>query len=257
MKQLSYMLRGWILVACLLAGSTGIAQNDTLKILFVGNSFTYFNNLPQMVAAMGASQGVPLFTRQSTVGGSSLEQHWKGEKGTRTMEILASEDWDYVVMNNHSTSALKTPESFMEYGKKFAEKIKSMGAKPVFMMTWAYKSNPLMQDVITSKYLALAAETDSEYVPCGPIFEKIRHNRPDMELFFDDKHPSATGTYALALAFYKFFSGRTVTKMPERLTMLDHFGEKLYLVFMSDEDASFLQQLVEEFDFNLDPILKK
>ena len=128
------------------------AQKDTLRVLFVGNSFTYFYNLPQMVSAIAASQDVAIFTRQSTVGGSNLEQHWKGEKGTVTMPMLENGDWDYVVMNNHSTSAIETPKSFMEYGRKFAERVKAIGAKPVFMMTWAYKSNPLMQDKITEMY---------------------------------------------------------------------------------------------------------
>ena len=58
------------------------------RILFVGNSFTYFYNLPQVVAAMAASQGVSLETRQSTVGGSNLEQHWQEEKGTQTRRLL-------------------------------------------------------------------------------------------------------------------------------------------------------------------------
>ncbi len=225
------------------------AQQDTLRVLFVGNSFTYFYNLPQMVAAMAQTQKVPIVTRQSTVGGSNLEQHWKGEKGTVTMPLLDNGNWDYVVLNNHSMSAIETPESFMEYGRKFAERIKAKGAKPVFMMTWAYQSNPLMQEKITEMYRKLAAETGSDYVPCGPLFAAARHWRPDLELFADDKHPSANGTYLLALAFYKYFAEKTVMDIPERLTTKDIFGEKLYLVFMAKENASFLQQLVEEFDF--------
>lgn len=226
------------------------SQPDTLRVLFVGNSFTFFNNLPQMVSAMAASQDVAIFTRQSTVGGSNLEQHWKGERGTKTMAMLDSADWDYVVLNNHSLSAIEDPDGFLEYGRKFAEHIRNKGAKPVFMMTWAYKSNPLMQKEISERYAQLAAETRSDYVPCGPLFASARQWRPDLEMFFDDKHPSPNGTYLLALAFYKFLSGKTVMGIPHRLATKDLFGEKLYLVFMNEEDAKFLQQLTEEFDFS-------
>ena len=219
------------------------------RILFVGNSFTYFYNLPQVVAAMAASQGVSLETRQSTVGGSNLEQHWKEEKGTQTRRLLEEQRWDYVVFNNHSLSAIDHPESFMEYGRKFAGLVREKGAEPIFMMTWAYKSNPLMQDKITEMYKRLAAETGSDYVPCGPLFASARQWRPDLELFSDDKHPSPNGTYLLALAFYKYLSGKTVMGIPERLATKDLFGEKLYLVFMNKDDAKFLQQLTEEFDF--------
>ncbi|MCB0641280.1 MAG: hypothetical protein KDC44_06550 [Phaeodactylibacter sp.] len=240
------ILKGFFLALSILFAWTVQAQDTAPKrILFVGNSFTYFYNLPQVVASMAETQGIELITRQSTVGGSSLEQHWKGEKGTRTREILDSGDWDYVVFNNHSNSAIKTPESFMEYGRKFAELVRSKGAEPVFMMTWAYKSNPLMQPEITRMYLKLAEETKSAYVPAGPIFEAARHWRPDMELFFDDKHPSSNGTYMLGLAFYRFFTGNTTAGIPERLTTTDKDGENLYLIFMHREDADFLQQLVD------------
>ena len=221
-----------ILCISLIAGlfQTGYSQRaDSIRVLFVGNSFTYFYNLPQVVSAMAKSQGVNIYTRQSTVGGSNLEQHWKGEKGTKTRDILKSGHWDYVVFNNHSLSSIDTPESFMEYGKKFADLVRQGGGKPVFMMTWAYKSNPLMQTKITEMHKQLAQEARADYVPAG--------------------HPSSNGTYLLGLAFYKYFSGKSTAKIPDRITCKDWQGEKLYLLFMPKEDANFLQQLVDEFTF--------
>jgi hypothetical protein len=82
-----------------------IAQNKKeLNVLFVGNSFTYFYNLSQVVTAMSETKGFKIKTRQSTVGGSNLEQHWKEDKGTQIRKILSSQKWDYVVFNNHSSS---------------------------------------------------------------------------------------------------------------------------------------------------------
>lgn len=217
------------------------------RVLFVGNSFTYFYNLPQVVAAMVKSQDGNIVTRQSTVGGSNLEQHWKGEKGTITRQLLEEQRWDYVVFNNHSTSAIDTPDSFMEYGRKFAALVKEKGAQPVFMMTWAYESNPLMQNRISEMYEALATETESDFVPAGPLFAEARKWRPDLDLFFDDKHPSANGTYLLGLAFYKYFTEKNTLDIPHRLQTKDLNGEKLYLIFMSTENADFLQQLADEY----------
>jgi len=246
-------LVAWIGILGLVIGlaSTAGAQQDTTRILFVGNSFTYFYNLPQVVAAMAREQGVVLLTRQSTVGGSSLEQHWKGEKGTQTRTLLESANWDYVVFNNHSTSAIDSPDSFLEYGRKFADLTRQRGAKPIFMMTWAYASNPLMQPAITAGYLQLATATQAAYVPAGLLFAEARKWRPDLDLFFDDKHPSSNGTYLLGLAFAKYFTGKVTTGLPPRLTTTDRDGEKLYLLFMKEEDAAFLQQLVDDFDFDL------
>lgn len=227
------------------------AQNDTMRVLFVGNSFTYFYNLPQVVSSMAATQDIVIITRQSTVGGSNLEQHWKGEKGTRTKVLLESQKWDYVVFNNHSLSAINTPTEFMEYGEKFVKLVRELGAEPIFMMTWAYKSNPLMQSEITRMYIKLCQETKSEFVPCGPLFAEARKWRPNLNLFDDDKHPSSNGTYLLGLAFFKHFTQLSTVDIPKRLTTKDINGEKLYLLFMNQTDADFLQQLVDDFNFKL------
>lgn len=219
---------------------------EPIRVLFVGNSFTYFYNLPQLVAAMAESQGKAIITRQSTVGGSNLAQHWRKEKGTKTMGLLETENWDYVVFNNHSTSPIDRQDEFDEYGKKFADLVKSKGAQPVFMQTWAYKSNPLMQTQITAAYGKLAEETGSLLVPGGLLFQEVRHWRPDINMFFDDKHPSSNATYLLGLAFYRFFTNDSLEKIPARITTLDKDGELLYLLFVPNEDADFLKQIVLE-----------
>jgi hypothetical protein len=225
------------------------AQQDTLRVLFVGNSFTYFYNLPQVVSSMARSQDLIIETRQSTVGGSSLNEHWNREKGTLTREMIEQGQWDYIVFNNHSLSTINSPEEFMEYNKRFAELSRAHGAEPVFMMTWGYKSNPLMQSTITHWYNKSAQETSADVVPCGLLFEQVRNSRPDFELFFDDKHPSYNGTYLLGLSFFKYFTNKKTKDIPRRLTTQDINGENLYLIFMHQEDADFLQQVVDDFTF--------
>ncbi len=242
-----------ILLICAL-GLTGLsveAQEEAKRILFVGNSFIYYHNLPQMVAAMAKTQGIELETRQSTVGGSNLEQHWKGDNGTKTRELLDSEKWDYVVFNNHSLSALLTPGSFDEYGKKFAELVKQKGAMPVFMITWGYLSNPLIQGKVTPAYEQLAKESGAMIVPAGPLLSEARKLRPDLKLYEDDKHPSANGTYLIGLTFFKFFTGRATAEIPHRLGTYDEDGELLYLCFLSEQDADFFQMLVDDSVFDL------
>ena len=87
-------------------------EEKPVKILFVGNSFTFFWNMPQLVKAMGESQGIPLDIHQSTVGGSNLKQHWYEEKGTITRKLLNEQDWDYVILGDHSISTINAPERF-------------------------------------------------------------------------------------------------------------------------------------------------
>lgn len=229
--------------------------HDTPRVLFVGNSFTFFYNMPQGVQAMCMEKDVPLNIRQSTVGGSTWEQHWKEQKGTQTRKMIEDQAWDYIVFQNHSMSPIKDSASFMEYGLKFAELARTKGAEPVFMMTWAYASNPLMQSRITSMYRMLAKKANAHLVPVGEVFRECRDIHPQLDLFFDDKHPSETGTYLIALTFTKFFTGESVLGLPKRITTKDRNDEKLYLYFLEEDEAKYLQQLVDNFE--IEPLKKQ
>ncbi len=224
-------------------------EEEPLKVLFVGNSFTYFWNMPQLVKAMGETQGVSLEIHQSTVGGSNLKQHWHEEKGTLTRKLIEEGNWDYVVLGDHSLSTINTPDLFKEYGQKFSELIRSVGAEPIFYLTWAYKSNPLMQPTITKEYLGLAQELNAKVIPVGPIWMKARELRPDINLYFDNKHPSSDGSYLIALIVYKSLTGNSISEISNRVTTIDKDGEKLYLSFVLTETASFFKQLVRETNF--------
>tara|TARA_A100000171_G_scaffold18150_2_gene16700 strand:- start:3459 stop:4235 length:777 start_codon:yes stop_codon:yes gene_type:complete len=237
------------LLAILLLPTSLFGQQDTLRVLFVGNSYTYFWNLPQLVTAMAESQGIPIITRQSTVGGSTLEEHWNEEKETKTRALLESGDWDYVVMNNHSMSTINTPADFDKYGKLFAELIKSKGAKPVFYMTWARKADPSMQPTITKGYNELGKSTQSNVVPVGEIWKKSIGLKPEIDLYFPDgSHPSPEGTYLNALAFYKFLTGKATADIPHRLTRIDKDGETMYLAILMEDVADYFQDLVDSFE---------
>lgn len=226
-----------------------IAQNKPIKVLFVGNSFTYYNNLPHVVSAMAKSQGYTIDTKHSTAGGVTLEDHWKSKQGTQTRKMIKNENWDYVVFNNHSLSAINTPKDFITYSKKFADLVKEKGAEPIFMMTWAYKSNPLMLSEVEKMYKELGQLTETDIVPCGSLFAASLDYRPDLELFHDDKHPSQNGTYLLGLSFYKYFIGKKVTYIPENIFTLDKNEQPLYLLFTNPRDANFMKKLVADFPF--------
>ncbi len=243
--------RNLILVALFFPLSALAQQADTLDILFVGNSYTYFWNLPQHVNLMAASQGRSFASRQSTAGGSNWEHHLQGERDLRSVELIRQEGWEYVVLQNHSMSTLNRLAEFRKNGKTLISMIRKAGAEPVLYMTWAREFNPLMQDPITSGYLSLAKAERVSVVPVGLVWAKVRALRPDLKLFDPDgSHPSPVGTYLNALIFYRFFSGAATAEIPNRLQTTDKDGEKTYLNFLTQNDADFLQQVVDLFDFS-------
>lgn len=223
-----------------------LQSQDTTRVLFVGNSYTYFWNLPQVVQAMAVTQDVPLVTAQSTAGGVNLGQHWRGDRGLSTHDKIDHGQWDYVVLQDHSLRTIQARDSLNHFVALWETKIEKSNAAPLLYLTWAREFNPLMQDPITDGYESIGKQLGIPIVPVGEVWEMARLLRPDIDLYDPDgSHPSALGTYLTALTFYKSLAGDSVADIPPRLASKDHKGEKLYLMIVSPNDAAFCKDVVE------------
>jgi len=224
-------------------------DSETVKVLFVGNSYTYFWNLAQTVETMAKSNEVDLTVRKSTAGGTNWKQHWEGDKGLQTRKIISEGDWDIVFLQNHSRSTIEYLDQFMEYGELLIELVKENGAKPVLYETWARSYNPLMINQIKTGYHKLAEKHKVEVVHVGEIWEMALELRPNIRLYDpDDSHPSTIGTYLNACIFYSYLTGNKAMGLNERISKADEDGELLYLSIMSKNDAYFLQDVVDTFN---------
>lgn len=217
------------------------------KVLFVGNSYTYFWNLPQTVQAMAAEKKLQLITRQSTAGGAHWGHHWRGERELETLQVIENGDFDAVVLQNHSLSTIERLDSMQFFGAKLAERIKNKQADIYLYMTWAREWNPYMQEKITEGYRKLAKQLKASIVPVGPAWERARQLRPGFPLYDPDgSHPSAMGTYLTACVFFGVLTQQSPVGLPNRLISQDKDGEKLYLTIQKAEDVAFCQRVAEE-----------
>ena len=229
------------------------AQSDIpKKVLFVGNSYTYFWNLPQNVALLAESQNIDLKTAQSTIGGSNLGQHWRSDRELKSVELIKTGEYDAIVLQDFSMQAIQHPDSLIYYGELLGKLIKSNNAKPYLYMTWARQWDPLMQQPIVEKYTELGKKIGAVVVPVGLAWQTARSLRSDLKIFDEDgSHPSALGTYLSACVFYGVLTGKSPIGLPNRLTTTDKNGEKLYINIQSAENALFCQkvaaQTIEEF----------
>lgn len=237
-----------ILIAVGISFYSSFAQESQYKsVLFVGNSYTYFWNLPQNVALMAEAAEIPLKTRQSTVGGINLGTHWRGERELQSRQLIESGDFDAVVIQDLSTRPVDDPDSTLYYGQLFGELIQNSGARPYVYLTWAREYNPLMQEKLTATYVQLAKNIGATVVPAGPAWELARSLRPGLPLYDPDgSHPSSLGTYLTACVFYGILTGESPVGLPNRLITTDKYGEKLYMNITSPTDALFLQEVAEK-----------
>ncbi|MCO5251808.1 MAG: hypothetical protein M9949_10365 [Candidatus Kapabacteria bacterium] len=73
-------------------------------------------------------------------------------------------------------------------------------------MTWEYKDDPGMAAMLAGSYTAIADELGCEVVPVGLVWNKVRNERPDLDLYTDFKHPNNVGGYLSACVFYSFLT---------------------------------------------------
>jgi len=243
--------------------SLSAQQEDGLDVLFLGNSYIYFNNLPEMVWAMSEALGnTELRVGAHTHGGSTLQGHL--EDG-HLPELLngnpSGNAWEIVVLQEQSSlgtplldrgsGQLGTPTAFHAAARQVSELVRSRGAEPLLYMTWAKQRHPDQIDDLAAAYQDIGRELQAGVAPAGLAWDRVRSERPDLQLFVEDgSHPNATGTYLTACVIYATLTGSSPVGGPSRIegAPWDVSGASsvepdVELVTLDAETAEYLQRV--------------
>lgn len=247
MKTFKHLL---IIIVFLGLHNESLAQveKDSLRVLFVGNSYTYVSNMPHLVSLISESTNVKLITTKSTAGGASLSDHWNGEKGLKSREAISKGNYDIVVIQGHSMETIERKDDFLKYSQKLSDLAKASGAKPYFYVTWARQKVPQYQEVITETYQQAAKQNDCGLIPVGEAWKLARTLRPDIQLFIlDGSHQSDLGAFLTALVFVGNFTKEIPENLRSRYSVLDARGEEVVLFREDALDIVFCQKVAAEF----------
>ena len=174
-------------------------QSRSTKLLFIGNSFTQRNNLPQLLAELAAARNLSIRHELISVGGASLRTHWNAG---RAAKAVATGGYDYVVLQEQSTLPVKNAQRMAENVRLFDEAIKQSGSRTVLYMTWARQHAPQSQSKIAAAYNTIGKELGATVVPVGLVWQDFlaQHDRP---LLYDrdQSHPTLAGSYLAACVF--------------------------------------------------------
>ena len=246
-----YQRKNIFLTFLLIFALTKVSANinrDTLRVLFVGNSYIYYNNLPQMVSLISDSLNTKLICKKSTYGGSTLGDHWNSRKGLRTREILEQEKFDIVIIQDNSMWPLEHADSVLMFGKLFCDLIKSKNATPYIYNTWSRESTPQTQSAINKTYESLALQTQSVLVPVGSIWAEAKAQKPTVQLYMsDDSHPSWHGTFLTALSFVKKITGTLPTRYKSMYNYPAMDKENIFIMWMPQDDVFFYDKIVKNY----------
>jgi hypothetical protein len=212
------------LFAPTLRGDLALARSDWpgLRVLFVGNSFTFENSLPALVhnLAAGDPGGRPIYSVEYAAPGWSLRQ---ADKDGGLTKLLRDIKWDVVVLQEKSW-LLSFPEeqwgrSTYPFARDLHGKIAASGARTLLFMTWGYALGDRrtvphdtyaeMQMRLAEGYSRLGAELGARVAPAGLAWAEALRRKPALDLWADDgQHPGRSGSYLAACVFYAALTGR-------------------------------------------------
>lgn len=184
---------------------------DATNILFVGNSLTYTNDLPGMIAALIDSAGRgPVTVTSLAFPDYGLEDHW-GQG--RVQQQLTREGWDFVVMQQ-GPSATEGRPSLLEYAERFAVPIRAAGAEPALYMVWPALVRSFDWDGVRDSYLMAAERAGGIFLPAGEAWREAWQRDASLALYGSDGfHPSPLGSYLAALVIAERITGRSAVGM--------------------------------------------
>ncbi len=203
----------------------GIDNTENLPIsksvLFIGNSYTNYNDMPQQVKEMANSVNDELILGLHVPSGTRISDH---NESMELEEKIDSRKWDYVTIQTQSSESALSQDHFdnnvYPHVLSIVNKIKSnyLNSSALFYMTWGYENGEFpslcvnlpylcefegMNDKLTERYTFMAQSTNSVLSPVGIVWKNIRNSHPEIDLYrADESHPSHNGSFLAACTFY-------------------------------------------------------
>jgi hypothetical protein len=191
-------------------------SQDSLSVLFIGNSYVYTYDLPNVLKNLAQSKGDILTVASKTNGGYTFQNHVNDPV---TYSKIHLTDWNYVVLQGQSQEPsfpyAQVNSSTLPFAVQLADSVyaNSSCSQAVYFMTWGRQNGDSQWDSINTfdkmnqrlrdAYLRIADAANGSVAPAGPAWKYIRDNYPNINLFSaDGSHPSFEGTYLNACVFY-------------------------------------------------------
>lgn len=202
----------FLLIVCgSVAGpSTTEAQSFTsdsaprVRVLFLGNSYTHFNEYPRLFQNLAMSAAVRRLPEihAAIIPGGHLSTHWQD---SMSRAAIRRGGWDYVILQAQSREPLMQPDSTLKYARLLNEEIRSSGAKVILTQHWPRKHEPENREPLHAAIERIASDLQVSTVPIAVAFDILRQRAPQIELYHtDNSHPTSLGSYLAACVLFAF-----------------------------------------------------
>lgn len=191
-----------------------------IKILFIGNSSTYYNNMPFMVEGLAKADNIDCQVKSITASNYKLSQFATPDNSynTEIMNALSTEKWDFVVLQEHREVIMQNLEKTQTALATLKKSIDDCGAKTILYETQAdrighdftingtsiYFEHNTLQYYINKNYYYLSGLQECSLAPAGLYYTRCMNTYPEISLYNTDMiHPSSEGSYLAACVLYQ------------------------------------------------------
>ena len=182
------------------------------RILFIGNSLTYQNDLPGMVCQLARSVGRRVVCESVAKPDYGLEEHWNAGEARAA---IAGGRWDVVVLQQGPSALPESRRLLIDYTKRFDAEITKAGARTALYMVWPSRQRRGDAKAVSQSYRAAATSVGALLLPVGDAWLDAWAIAPDLPLYAADNfHPSGAGTYLAALVAYRHLFGEPAPATP-------------------------------------------
>jgi len=232
---------------------TEAAEEKELRVLFIGNSLTYYNNMPETVEKLGLLAGKKIVVESATQGSGTMTEQISGTTAVgQKVRAYLTEKWDYVVIQpsrriTEKDATVKAAE--LEAGKELDRMIKAAGAKTLIYCTWGNNTGTsnvytMVSGSIDSKVtgsFSISQDDHSKYmqsvcreycdllgaetVACAELFRYLMTDQKAYNVYYtDNRHPSVYGSFAVACAFYAYLFNESPVDVAKKYTGITPAG---------------------------------
>ncbi len=225
------VLGRWILTLALCLSPAGCGLDNTApdsdpapdpgattRILFVGNSLTYVNDLPGMVRALADSAGIQgVQTAQVAKPDYALEDHWNDGQAR---SVIAKGGWHFVVMQQGPSAVPANRDNLRQWVAMFSDLIRDKGGEPALYQIWPQQVNFSDFDASSESYRLAALDVNGAFLQAGNAWRAAWARDPALVLYAaDGLHASVAGTYLAALTVFGGLFHRSVIGSPAVLSV--------------------------------------
>lgn len=215
-----------LLIILLLAVFPCTLSAEVKRVLIIGNSYTFYNKLPDALETLSRKTAYPLEVDSYTAGAMSLHGFLTMPQHAKARQLLESGKYDWVILQDQSQTPAYKPDETLSAVQRWADIAKQHDTRVMLFLTWAHASRqgnryqPMqdMQERTSTTYCRAALASRARVAPVGEAWAAWYRRNPDMPLHGKDcSHPNAMGTYLAACVLHAAITGKAIKSAPGTL----------------------------------------